>query len=139
MPHQVLIFGHESLLLKTRELLLMRAGFDVCASDRTDAAHEILAARAFDLLILCHSLRPQERSAIIATARAFQKNVAILVLLGDDQNPPISANVTVFRTLDGPYDFLRTVCRLTHEPAPPLFGLNSPNPGKELCHDLQVR
>jgi hypothetical protein len=138
MPHQVLVYGHDSLLLMTRELLLRGAGFDVCVCSTVDAAHAILAAHPFDLLVLCHSADPTERSSILATARARQKNLAILILVADYQNPPVSDNEVVFCTLEGPNAFLRVVCELTHDPTSSPFA-STPHRGQKRCPDLQAQ
>jgi hypothetical protein len=138
--HQVIIYGHDPMLLRTRELLLERAGFEVRTSDQLHEAQEMLAARPVDLLILCHTVNAMERSAILDSAHAAQKNLAVLFLSADWQSPDVAKNDAVFRTLDGPYGFLRTVCELTHEPVPPpSFISQSPNSGKRICHDSQAR
>jgi hypothetical protein len=139
MHHQVLIYGHDSILLRTRKLLLERAGFDVCLSDTLDEVHEIFAAWPVDLLILCHTVGAPERSRILDAVDLSRKNLAILFLVADYRSSGVTENDVIFRTLDGPYSFLQTVCRLTHEPAPSPLVSNSPNPGQKLCHDLQAR
>lgn len=140
MLHRVVIFGHDLTLLTTRELILERAGFEVRISEVCDEVDALLlAVPCVDLLILCHTAAVEERSRILSTARTGQENLAVLFLSADSQSPATTDHDEVFRTLDGPYDFLRTVCRLLHEPAPAPYLFSSSNPGKELCHDLQER
>jgi len=139
MKHQVLIYGHDPLLLRTRELLLRQAGLEVWVSDVGEEIHQILSARPIDLLILCHTVDCDERAATLAAMRASQKNPAILFLTADYRNPFVPEDASVFSTLDGPYGLLQTVCRLTHEPAPAPYASNQSNSGQVLCHDLQAR
>ena len=138
MQHQVLIYGHDRILLQTRELILRGAGFDVCVTDVLGEAQKFLATRPVDLLILCHSVDEAERATILATARAFPKPPGILLLsvgIGSSVSPD---NNATFSTFEGPHNFLGVVCRLTHESVPDPSSYSSPT-GQKLCHDLQAR
>ena len=53
---RILIFGHDSVLLETRSLVLLHSGFDVTVSLDLQKTADLLATRSFDLFILCHSL-----------------------------------------------------------------------------------
>jgi hypothetical protein len=139
MHRHILIYGHDSILLRTRKLLLEGAGFDVCASDALDEVQRIFAAWPVDLLILCHTVRSEERARILDVVDISHKNLAILFLVADFQSPAVAASETVFSTLDGPGGFVQTVCRLTHEPAPSPFVSKSSHTGQKLCHDSQAR
>lgn len=136
MLRRVLIFGHDLTLLNTRKLILKRAGFEAGISEVCDEVETLLAASPVDLLIICHTADTEERSKILSIARTG-RNPAILFLSADSQSPATAEDDEVFSTLDGPYDFLRTVCRLLHEPTP--FFSNSSHSGEKLCHNLQAR
>jgi hypothetical protein len=133
------MYGHDRILLRTRELILRAAGFEVCATETPAKIEEILATRPVDLLIFCHTVDELERSRILAKIPPSQKSLGVLLLFAGSYDPAPADQDAVFSTLDGPFDFLRTVCRLTHEPAPSPSVYKSPNPGKELCHDSQAR
>jgi hypothetical protein len=139
MQHQVLIYGHDLILLRTRELILKRAGFDVCVTDLPGDVQRILATRHVDLLILCQTVNEAERSRIMATAHACQKSLSTLLLAPGVGNSSSSENDTIFSTLDGPQRFLGAVCRLTHEPVPSPSFSNSSDTRQELCPDLMER
>ena len=140
MPHQVLIYGHDQILLRTRELILRGHGFDVRVTDVPGELFTILATRPLDLLILCHSVDEIERSRILATAHASQKGLSTLLLaVGVGNSFSDSENDAIFSTLDGPQNFLGTVCRLTHEPAPSSPATTSPHTGRIPCPDLQAQ
>jgi hypothetical protein len=127
MQRQVLIYGHDLILLRTRELILKQAGFEVCVTDLPGEVHRILATRQFDLLILCHTVDEAERSRILATVHASRKSLDILLLVAGFSGPASSEHEAIFGTLEGPQNFLGTVCRLTHEPVPSAFVSNSPD------------
>jgi DNA-binding response OmpR family regulator len=73
MIHRVLIFGHDMTLLKTRELILSQAGSDICITTDGTEATRILASQSVHLLILCHTLREGDRSAILSIAHSCKK------------------------------------------------------------------
>ena len=139
MQHQVLIYGHDQILLRTRELILRGAGFDVCVTNAPDHARAILAIHQVDLLILCHSVDDAERAKILAIANASPKRPSTLLLSAGGISSASSENTAVFSTLDGPQNFLGTVCRLTHEPAPSSPVAKSPHAGRISCPDLQAQ
>ncbi len=137
--HQVLIYGHDQILLRTRELILRGAGFDVYTTDAFDEAQKILTIRPVDLLILCHSVDETERAKILTTANACQKGLSTLLLSAGVGGSTAAENKATFSTLDGPQNFLGIVCRLTHEPARSSPALNSPSAGHKPCPDLQAQ
>jgi hypothetical protein len=139
MQHQVLIYGHDQILLRTRELILRGAGYEVCIAEELAEAREILSSRPIDLLILCHSVDEFERSKLLAFAHACQKNLSTLLLATCVGSYPLSADETVFGTLEGPRNFILTVCRLTHEAPPASIASNSSYTGQQPCPDLQVQ
>jgi hypothetical protein len=139
MQHQVLIYGHDLILLQTRELILKRAGFDVCVTELPGQVRTILATRQIDLLILCQTVDEVERSKIMATAHAYQKSLSTLFLAPGAGSSSSSDNNTTFSTLDGPQNFLGVVCRLMHEPFPPPSVSNPSNIGQKLCRDSMAR
>ena len=139
MQHQVLIYGHDQILLRTRELILRGAGFDVCVTDAPDQARAILAIHPVDLLIFCHSVDDTERAKVLAIANASPKRPSTLLLSAGAAGSAYSENNAVFSTLDGPQSFLVTVCRLTHEPAPSSPVSQSPHTGRIPCPDLQAQ
>jgi DNA-binding response OmpR family regulator len=60
----VLLVGEDDLLLRTRAAVLRTIGVEVAITNAS-AALEVQAARACDLLLLCHSV-PEEVAAVIA-------------------------------------------------------------------------
>ena len=139
MIHRVLIFGHDMTLLMTRELILRRVALEICITTDHTEATRILASEPVHLLILCHTLREAERSAILAVAHSLQKDLTSLLLVANESgNAPFGQDVTL-STFDGPYTLLAAVCRLTHTPVPPPCGLPPSAAETNLCPDLQAQ
>lgn len=139
MQHQVLIYGHDQTLLQTRELILRGAGYEVFVAEELAEASEILLTQSIDLLILCQSVDVFERSKILVTAHALQKNLNTLLLATSVGSYSSSDDESVFSTFEGPRNFILTVCRLTHDPPPVFIASNSSDIGQKPCPDLQAQ
>jgi hypothetical protein len=69
-PRRILTYGHDSVLLETRRLLLEQGGF---AGDTASTLQEFEARiaetqRRYGLYVLCHTVPVAERHAIAAAA-----------------------------------------------------------------------
>jgi hypothetical protein len=64
MPHTILIYGHDPQLLATRALVLRSHGYSVVAATLARELEELLGEarveESFGLLLLCHSVQPEE-------------------------------------------------------------------------------
>ena len=83
----ILIFGHDAILLETRQLILKKAGFQVWIASEATKAVQILVTEPIDLFILCQSLPLQECVSVLKTAHTLRPDMENLVLgvdaLGD--------------------------------------------------------
>ena len=85
MPKRILSVSYDEPLLKTRELLLERHGFDVTSALGFTEARELCKADGFDLFILGHSIPEKDQRELIETFR--KKNpVPVLVLLRGNES-----------------------------------------------------
>lgn len=82
-PARILVFGRDSSLLETRQLVLETIGGIVDATTKLDQARLLLAHSAPDLLILCYTLSPDDRSTILGTVRKIRPELKVLVLRAD--------------------------------------------------------
>ena len=82
-PARILVFGRDSSLLETRQLVLETIGGIVNATTKLDQARLLLAHSAPDLLILCYTLSPDDRSAILGIVRKIRPELKVLVLRAD--------------------------------------------------------
>jgi DNA-binding response OmpR family regulator len=111
----ILAFGHDTTLLRTRELILRHDGFDVVTATERSEASRLLAEQPVDLLILCHTLREQERESILSLAHASQRHLKTLVLVTTDYAFTSCQDATLC-TFDGPPTLLAAVHQLTSQP-----------------------
>jgi hypothetical protein len=79
-PRRILTYGHDSVLLETRRLLLEQGGF---AGDTANTLQEFEACiaetqRRYGLYVLCHTVPVSEQNAIAADA--FKANTAVYQL-----------------------------------------------------------
>ena len=79
MSSSMTLCGNDATLLKTRRMLLERAGFSI----RTVLGVAAMESSGHRPLILCHSLSEAEQLAAIETARAAWPQTKILVLGGE--------------------------------------------------------
>jgi hypothetical protein len=139
MIRRVLIFGNNMTLLMTRELILRRAGLDICiTTDHTDATR-ILASGPVHLLILCHTLREADRSAILSVAQSLQNDLKSLILVANQSSYAAFGQDATLSTFDGPDTLLAAVCGLTHTPVPAPEDLNPSATEPDLCHSTAER
>ncbi len=97
MTKRILSVSYDEPLLKTRELLLARHGFDVTSALGFTEARELCKTDGFDLFILGHSIPESDQRELIQTFR--QKNHApVLVLLRgtERQLEPADHHVSAF-------------------------------------------
>ena len=76
---RVLCYGHDEMLLYTRERILDREFF-VERCNRLEGLTEILARGPLDLLLLCQSVPDAECEEVIDRARAESPDVKVLIL-----------------------------------------------------------
>ncbi|HEY4009815.1 MAG TPA: hypothetical protein VGM11_06665 [Acidobacteriaceae bacterium] len=115
MSSRILTFGHDPTLQRTRELLLHHDGFDVVTAANGLEAARVLEHQHFDLLILCHTIREQERSSFLSLFHASDHPAKVLVLF-TGTSPLVEPGCdSVFCTFDGPGTLLAAVHGLTDD------------------------
>ena len=78
MPGSVLHVGMDDALLASRTALIESAGYRVVRCETTEAAIRSLQEDRFDVVVLCHSVPPDERPMIRAAVQAFRPGTPIL-------------------------------------------------------------
>jgi hypothetical protein len=77
----ILMYGHDVLLADTRQMVLDKAGFDVCAA-RSEAelkSYRANTATACRLLLVCHTVPPAEDPMIEEMAKELHSSLYRLV------------------------------------------------------------
>jgi hypothetical protein len=67
-PVSLVLYGRKQHLLDTRRRLLQEAGHQVWTAGQISDVSAIIAKEQMDVLILCHTLSPEERAWAIALA-----------------------------------------------------------------------
>jgi hypothetical protein len=117
MNGTILVYGNEPILVKTRGLILEKAGYEVLASTAFAGAMLTLMTQQIDVLLLCKSLTDEERRGILETAHALQPEIKCAVLDFEERENPIEG-VDLIRGVAGPSALLNAVGRLLTQKAP---------------------
>jgi DNA-binding NtrC family response regulator len=88
----VLVYGADSTLLKTRQMVLETIGGEVHATTRREDAERIIAGVRLRLLVLCYTLSLEDREAMLEAVRRASPWTKTLVLKAD--GPPKQARRT---------------------------------------------
>jgi hypothetical protein len=76
----ILVYVNDSMLVRTRRLILSKAGYDVLTATGFADAMLILVNQPIDLLMLCQTLTDEERRGILETAHALNPEIKTAVL-----------------------------------------------------------
>ena len=107
MRKRILSISYDRALLQTRRMLLEEAGFEVISAASFREAFDLCRAGAFDLLIIGHSIPPNDKASMIAAARRSAK-AQVLSIRTDTEPPAQGADFSVFG-LEGPKVLLEAV------------------------------
>jgi DNA-binding response OmpR family regulator len=110
MP-RILSISYDKVLLQTRELMLFREGFEIVSAVGFSAAIHACEKRNFDLVIMGHSIPPEDKAAIIKQLRAVCET-PILALRRPNESPLKTAEYN-FDSGD-PQQFLDYVKEITN-------------------------
>jgi DNA-binding response OmpR family regulator len=83
----ILTISQDEMLLATRAAVLRKTNAEVIAATASEA-EKILKSRQFDLVVLCHSLSPEETLRIASLAH--QQTIAVPVLSVVPNAEPVS-------------------------------------------------
>lgn len=112
----ILVYGRELSLLETRCWVLEGAGFHVLSATHFDEATSIFDTDRPDLMILCHSLLPEQRQRILSATWALRPSRKVLVLAGGGIHAyPDDEGTAAIDSFDGPRVLLSTVNRMLSE------------------------
>ena len=82
MHNKVLVCGNDRLLLQTREAVLRLAEFDVACVEGVKDLYQTLERDHPDLLILCFSLKSEDKKDVVGLARERSPETKILAIAG---------------------------------------------------------
>jgi|SRR5215831_9428544 len=104
MPFMILSVGRDPVLLKTRTSALADLGYTVESAASINAAIERILKGNFDLILLCNSLREEERLRLISVCRRQAPSTPVLIVsengksisaVGDQVIPALQHQIAV--------------------------------------------
>jgi DNA-binding response OmpR family regulator len=111
---RILSISYDKALLRTRELMLSREGFEIESAVGFSATIEACKKDQFDLVIMGHSIPPADKAAIITQLRAMC-DTPILALRRPNDEPLKSAEYNL--DSGDPQTFLSYVKAITNHKA----------------------
>jgi CheY-like chemotaxis protein len=108
MNGTILVYGNDAMLVTTRSLILERAGYRVFAAQAFPNAMLMLMNHQIDIIVLCQSLKDEERRGILETARTLQPEIKRAVVDFEGREAPIEG-VALIEGLVGPSTLLNTI------------------------------
>ena len=105
---RVLCYGHEDMLLYTRQLILEQE-FRVDRCDNVTCLAEKLSREPLDLLLVCQSVPDAECEAVINIVRATSPEVKVLILEADHSGSCSLHSDAAMKNLDGPPALLQEI------------------------------
>jgi CheY-like chemotaxis protein len=80
MFKRILIYGNDSVLLMTRQLIFEKAGYQVITANDFWTAIRRTTTQIFDVLILCQTLTNLECNSILSAVRQTDPSMNIIIL-----------------------------------------------------------
>jgi DNA-binding NtrC family response regulator len=116
MPfHLLLSVGSDPFLMKTRSLVLLKAGYAVRDAMTVRGAMRVFQQGEFDLVLICHTIPEDERLQLMAALKAVSPSVKIITIRKDGEVSAHLADGSVF-SLDGAEVLLATIANVLDSP-----------------------
>jgi hypothetical protein len=113
-PVCILLYGHDTTILKTRCWILERARFEVQTANILEDLKRISQLRSLKLLILCHTLSLEECKEAVSITKALQPKTRVLVLTTCEATSQLRNEHEVLSILEGPRALAATVRRMVY-------------------------
>jgi hypothetical protein len=113
MIENVVVFGTDPVLIRTRQILLESAGYSTKTVSRLAEAEGAMS-RNCSLLVVCSSVSRHDAIDALIAADALEVDIKRLLVSSDVAIEP-SGDVEVVSGLAGPEAFLKSISRLLRE------------------------
>ena len=80
MHGTILVYGNDEILVTTRSLILGNAGYEVFTAQTFGSAMLVLMHHQIEIVVLCQTLKDEERRGILETAHALRPEIKCVVL-----------------------------------------------------------
>lgn len=108
----ILMYGRDERLLETRQWVLQSRGYRVVTIVYPSDFAAIPLTPPIKLLLLCHSLSPEECDNAIALASARWDGIQSLALVADSTRAPSGILGQLLHTMEGPEKLISVVGEL---------------------------
>lgn len=108
----ILIVGHDEHLLATRQWVLQSRGYQVLTVSTPDAIRTVPSSAPIRLVMLCHTLTPEETDGAGREAGERWPGVKCLNLIAEESRAPTGILGQLLHTMDGPGKLLAMVSEL---------------------------
>ena len=106
---RILSISYDATLLRTRQMLLERAGYEVVSTSDLTRALELCRSAAYDLVIMGHSIPRSDKQQITQALRQYcPAPVLALLRVGEAPLPDAAESIDPFN----PKLLLETVARI---------------------------
>ena len=112
MGSSVLIYGTDRGLLSTRRMVLEQTGLEVAVASEMVEVERLVRESAVHLLILCHTLRNDEREAAIAVVADAWPDAKSILLTKNYAAQDADRSRIVVNSATGPRGLLATVAQV---------------------------
>lgn len=106
----ILVYGRDAILLQTRAWILEKAGHRVVSTMRELESNPL--SEPIGLMVLCHTLSPEERRKALLTLATRWPEAKRLQLR--PSSGPVESDVETFNTFEGPRGLLQKLNELLH-------------------------
>ena len=103
------MLGHDEHLIATRQWVLQSRGYRVVTASDTTVLTTLPLMPPVRLLVLCHTLSPEERDQAEALASTRWPDVKCLTLTAEPGRAPTGILGQLLHTMDGPGKLLSIV------------------------------
>ena len=107
----MLIYGRDLSLLETRGWVLERAGYASFLALRLDELKEIAASQPIALLLLCHSLSPEDGEEAMKAAAALRPGIRNLLVTANTSVASSARGERTVSAFDGPRAMIAAVAQ----------------------------
>jgi DNA-binding response OmpR family regulator len=114
MQGTILVCGNDEMLVRTRGLILEKAGYQVFTALTFSNAMLVLMNQQIDIVVLCQSLTDEERHGILETSHALQPKTRCAAL-SFDGSEVVTDGVFIHRGLNGPPALLAAIGQMLQE------------------------
>jgi DNA-binding response OmpR family regulator len=121
MPKRILSTSRDATVLRTRNLVLQSAGYEVVAALDSEQFMRLLEGQSFDLVVLGDSIEVDERINLARKARASKPDVPLIIFFktpAEAQRLFAHAH-TLIGSLEGPERLIAAVRAAVGDDEPP--------------------